>query len=123
MIRDAYQESKRIDSALATAGFFIKRDTPSPPPLSLSLLSFPSCTLVDRALSCNELESSVRILSARCIARSDELDPIEPLRTTAESYPEMAGIDVTARSLSLSSSRSLALSATRRQGIANAGFT
>lgn len=32
---------------------------------------------------------------ARCIARSDGLDPIEPLQATVESYPEMGGIDVT----------------------------
>jgi len=61
----------------------------------------------------------VRILSARCIARSDGLDPIEPLRTTVESYPEMAGIDVTA----LSPPPAAWLYLLRREGIANAGFT
>ena len=82
-------------------------------------MRFPFSCLLRLALlrprpsSCNE-PRFVRADPARCITRSDGFDPIEPLRTTVESYPEMVGIDVTVAlpplsSLSLFLSLSLSL--------------
>lgn len=77
-----------LNSGFSRARIFHKRDF-------LSLVLFVS-RFFDRALLAATSSNRPCRSCARCIARSDWLDPIEPLRTTVESYPEMVGIDVTA---------------------------
>lgn len=95
-IRDGHHELNRVKfPALAAPGFFITR-------FPFSLVFIFVSRFFDRALRAATSSNRPCRSCARCIARSDGLDPIEPLRTTVESYPEMVGIDVTVALLSSS---------------------